>query len=144
MLISDGAENLTEPAVSGTHQPGAAQQPTQRGAPGRMAFDTKLEGRMEKRLPIAIVVHLARVQDEPVGGAELTYTDNVSAHGACVLSNRSWQTGELVQVTSFKEKVPIRGKVTHCEKRGDKRYRIGLNFNGSRVTWPTFRAYSGT
>jgi hypothetical protein len=109
-----------------------------------MALEIKLEGRMEKRLPIAIVVHLARVQDQPVDGAELTYTDNVSAHGARVLSNRPWQTGELVQVTSFKEKVPIRGKVTHCEKRGDKRYSIGLNFNGSRVTWSTFRAYSGT
>ena len=99
---------------------------------------------MEKRLPIAIVVHLARVQDQPVDGAELTYTDNVSAHGACVLSNRPWQTGELVQITSFKEQTPIRGKVAYCQKRGEKRYGIGLNFNGSRVTWSTFRAYNGT
>lgn len=108
-----------------------------------MAFEIKLEGRMEKRLPIAIVVHLARLQDQPVDGAELTYTDNVSVHGACVLSNRPWQTGELVQVTSFKEQTPIRGKVAYCQKRGEKRYGIGLNFNGSRVTWSTFRAYNG-
>ena len=109
-----------------------------------MAFELKLDGRMEKRLPIAIVVHLARVQEEPVDGSELTYTDNVSAHGARVLSNRPWQVGELVQVTSFKEQTPIRGKVAHCQKIGDKRYSIGLNFNGSSVTWSTFRAYSGT
>jgi hypothetical protein len=109
-----------------------------------MAFESSLDGRMEKRLPIAIVVHLARVQDQPVDGAELTYTANVSAHGARVFSNRQWQTGELVQVTSFKDQIPIRGKVTHCQKLGDKRYSIGLNFNGSRVTWSTFRAYSGT
>jgi len=109
-----------------------------------MAFELKLDGRMEKRLPIAIVVHLARVQDQPVDGAEVTYTDNVSVHGARVLSNRPWQTGELVQVTSFKDQVPIRGKVAHCQKIGDKRYSIGLNFNGGRVTWSTFRAYSGT
>jgi PilZ domain len=109
-----------------------------------MVLEIKLEGRMEKRLPIAIVVHLARVQDQPVDGAELTYTDNVSAHGARVLSNRPWQIGEQVQVTSFKEKTPIRGKVAHCQKVGDKRYSIGLNFNGGRVTWSTFRAYSGT
>ncbi len=42
---------------------------------------------MEKRLPIAIVVRLAHVLDPPRNGAEVTYTDNVSAHGARVVSN---------------------------------------------------------
>jgi len=43
---------------------------------------------MEKRLPIAIVVRLTEAQDQPVNGAELAYTDNVSAHGARVISSR--------------------------------------------------------
>jgi hypothetical protein len=109
-----------------------------------MVFATRFDGRMEKRLPIAIVVHLARVQDQRVDGAELTYTVNVSAHGARVLSNRPWQTGELARVTSFKDKIQILGKVAYCEKLGDKRYGVGLNFNGNSATWSTFRAYSGT
>ena len=108
-----------------------------------MAFEVKLEGRVEKRLPIAIVVHLARA-GKPADGAELTYTVNVSAHGARLLSNRPWQIGELVQVTSFKDQIAIRGKVAHCQKLGDRRFGIGLSFNGSRVTWSTFRTYSVT
>jgi len=109
-----------------------------------MVFATRLDGRMEKRLPIAIVVHLARAQDPPHNGAELTYTDNVSAHGARVLSSRPWQTGELARVTSFKDKSGILGKVAYCQKLEDKRYGIGLNFNGNSATWLAFRAHSGT
>jgi hypothetical protein len=109
-----------------------------------VAFEIDLDGRMEKRLPIAIVVHLARTHDQSGNGAELTYTDNVSAHGARVLSNRPWQNGERVLVTSFKDQIPIRGRVAYCQKLGDKRYSIGLNFSGSSVTWSTFRAYRAT
>lgn len=143
MLIRNAAENPTGPAVSGTISPAPHNiLPSQCSA--QVAFESSLDGRMEKRLPIAIVVHLARVQDQFENGAELTYTVNVSAHGARVLSNRPWQAGELVHVSSFKDRIPIRGKVAYCQKIGDNRYSVGLNFNGSRVTWSTFRAYSGT
>ena len=107
-----------------------------------MAFARRLVGRMEKRLPIAIVVRLGRVQDLPVNGEELTYTDNVSVHGARVVSARSWQPGEVAQITSLKDEIPIRGKIVYCEKLGDNRFIIGLNFQEHRLTWSTFRAYS--
>jgi len=48
---------------------------------------------MEKRLPIAMIVNLARAQNR--NGTELTYTDNVSRHGACIVCNHPWQPGEL-------------------------------------------------
>lgn len=54
---------------------------------------------MEKRLPIAIFVNLAPAQNR--NGTELTYTENVSAHGACVVSNRPWQPGEIAEVTAL-------------------------------------------
>jgi hypothetical protein len=109
-----------------------------------MAFAAKLDGRMEKRLQMAIVVQLARAQDPPANGAELTYTDNVSAHGARVLSSHPWQTDELVRLTSLKDKIGVLGKVAYCQKLEDNRYRIGLNFNGNSATWSAFRARSGT
>ncbi len=59
-----------------------------------MAFKSTLDGRMEKHIPIAIVVRLTQAQDQPVDGAELTYTDNVSAHGSRVVSSRPWQTAK--------------------------------------------------
>lgn len=110
-----------------------------------MAFKTWISGRMERRLPIAIVVCLAHALDPPKNWAEMTYTDNVSAHGARVVSNRPWQTGDVARVTSLKDDSTLLGKVKYCQKLMDNRYCIGLNFvsNGG-VTWSTYRTYSGT
>jgi hypothetical protein len=99
---------------------------------------------MEKRLPIAIVVNLAPVNGHSASEPELTYTDNISAHGACILSSRPWKPGELADVISLKEQIVLRGKVVHCEKRYEARYGVGLSFNGLRVTWSPFQTYAGT
>jgi hypothetical protein len=107
-----------------------------------MAVAPGLNGRMEKRLPIAVVVHLVDVQDHPVKAAELTYTENVSAHGTCVVSKRAWQPGESVQVMSFEEQVALRGKVVHCRKDSNDRYVVGITFQGCEVTWKTYRNYA--
>jgi hypothetical protein len=109
-----------------------------------MAVTRALNGRMEKRLLVAVVVHLGDVQDHPVNAAELTYTENVSAHGACVISKRAWQPGEPAQVTSFKEQVALRGKVMHCRKCNNDRYIVGLAFEGCEVTWETYRNYASS
>jgi PilZ domain len=108
-----------------------------------MAFGTGISGRMEKRLPIAIVVRLAHVLDPPKNGAEMTYTDNVSAHGARVVSNRLWQMGDVARVTSLKDDSTLLGRVVYCQKLEDSRYCIGLNFvDRGGVTWSTYRTYS--
>jgi hypothetical protein len=69
---------------------------------------------------------------ELASGAELTYTENVSADGACVISNRAWQPGELAQVTSFKEQITLQGKVVHSRKFSDDRYAFGLTYSRTR------------
>ena len=102
-----------------------------------------LNGRIDKRRPIAVVVYLAQVQDRTVKESELTCTDNVSVNGARVISRRPWQPGELVQLTPLKDEASIRGKVVHCRKLEDDRYLIGLNIQGLNAKWPSFRIYSG-
>jgi hypothetical protein len=97
---------------------------------------------MEKRIPIALVVHLTQPQAESKNGKELTYTDNVSAHGACVVSARVWQPGEMAEVTSLKDETTLRGKVIHCHKRTDDRYRVGLTFLGRTVSWINYHTYA--
>ena len=97
---------------------------------------------MERRLPIAIVVRLTHAQDQPANQPELTYTDNVSAHGARVVSSRPWQIGEVAQVTSLKEESTLSGKVAYCLMLPGNRYFIGLNFQDRRVTWSAYRTYS--
>jgi hypothetical protein len=102
------------------------------------------EGRMEKRLPIAVVVYLAQVQDQSANGTELTYTDNISAHGACVVSKRPWRPGEAAEIRSLKEQVTLRGTVAHCRKRSDNRYVVGLMFQGPHGTGSIYRNYAST
>jgi hypothetical protein len=107
-----------------------------------MASKSGLVGRMEKRLPIAIVVRLSPAQDQPANGTEVAYTENVSAHGARVVSHHPWATGEIIRVTSLKDENTIRGKVVYCKKLPDNRYLIGLNFQNSGVSWSRYCAYS--
>ena len=102
-----------------------------------------LNGRIDKRLPIAVVVYLGPVQDRTVKESELTCTDNISVNGARVISRRPWQPGELVQLTTLKNEDSIGGKVVYCQKLEDDRYLIGVNIQGLSAKWPSFRIYSG-
>jgi hypothetical protein len=99
---------------------------------------------MEKRIPIAIVVHLARAEDHVAESAELTFTDNISAHGACVVSARRWKPGEMAEVTSLNDKIMLVGRVTYCQKRAGDRYSVGLNFRDREVTWDPYARHAGT
>ena len=102
-----------------------------------------LNGRTDKRFPIAVVVYLGQVQDRTVKETELTCTDNISVNGARVISRRPWQPNELVQLTPLKDETSIRGKVVHCQKLEDDRYLVGVNIQGLSAKWPSFRIYSG-
>lgn len=99
----------------------------------------ELEGRMEKRIPIAIVVHLTRVLDPAANAPELAYTENISAHGACFISSHSWDLDEVVEVTSLKDQIALRGRVVHCQKRSGSHYAVGLAFKGQQINWFKYR-----
>jgi len=55
------------------------------------------------------------------------YTENVSLHGARVISQRPWQPGEEAQVTPLKYGTPVRGRVVYCKRHEMDRYFVGLN-----------------
>src|SRR5260370_12155671 len=88
-MFSMGDEQLGF-TVRGT-PPAESRRSAPQSGSGHMAFKSGIVGRMEKRLPIAIVVRLMDAQDQPANGAELTYTDNVTAHVAPLLPNRLFQ-----------------------------------------------------
>src|SRR5260370_29590871 len=79
-----------------------------------MPLDHTLSGRMARRLPIVVVVHLAQAECASTDGGERTYTDNISSRGARVYSTRPWQLGDAVQVTPRNE-APASGKVVYCQ-----------------------------
>lgn len=96
---------------------------------------------MEKRIPIAIVVHLTLVHDHSLRTTELTYTDNISEHGACVISNRPWNVDDAAEVTAMEDELALRGRVIHCQKRSENRYAVGLAFL-DQVRWARYRRWS--
>ena len=98
---------------------------------------------MEKRIPLAIVVHLARPEDHTADRTELTFTHNISDHGARVVSKRQWQSGEIAEVTSLNDRITLRGSVAYCAKREDGRYDLGLYFNEQEVTWNPYVKHAG-
>ena len=145
MLFGTRGQSAPGYAVRGTTTSRASQISATEPGSGRMAFKSRIVGRMEKRLPIAIVVRLAYApQGQSSNGTEMTYTDNVSVHGARVVSTHPWQVGDMAQVTSLKDEITLAGKVVYCHKLHDNRYLIGLNFQGRRVTWSAYNAYGNT
>jgi len=88
-----------------------------------------------------MVVNLTAAQGPD--GTELTYTDNVSAHGACVFSNHPWQAGEAAEIAPLSDQIAMRGKVVHCRRCGEDRYAIGLSFLNGEVAWSTYLKYGG-
>src|SRR4029077_19913078 len=87
---------------------------TRNWSPVPMPLDRNLDGRHEKRLPIAVVICLTPTSETQGQPEEKTYTDNVSLHGARVVSRRSWQPGDEARVTPLKYGPPASGKVVYC------------------------------
>jgi hypothetical protein len=95
-----------------------------------MAFD----GRLEKRIPIAVSVYLASAR-EPRSG-EKTLTENVSLHGARVVTKGPWQPGEQSLITSLTGEFAGRpATVVYSQPLADGRFCVGLEFPGCAVNW---------
>ena len=99
-------------------------------------------GRMERRLPIIVVVRLAQAEGAGSDGEERTFTDNISPHGARIFSKHAWQPGDVVRVTPLNVDAAC-GKVVYCQRLPDNRYGIGVKFQGRPFTWSTLQKYNG-
>jgi hypothetical protein len=99
-------------------------------------------GRMERRLPIVVIVRLALAERAGTDGEERTYTDNISAHGARIFSKHAWQLGDKVKVTPANEESKACGNVVYCQRRAEHQYEIGVQFR-DRHTWSALRRYDG-
>jgi hypothetical protein len=108
-----------------------------------MPLEQTVNGRMERRLPIVVIVRLALAERAGSDGEERTYTDNISAHGACIFSRQPWQLGDKVRVTPVNEESTACGKVVYCHRFADDHYGIGVQFRDRPVMWSALRRYDG-
>ena len=109
---------------------GIAQRRTKSGS---RLFD----GRVEKRLAMAVPVYLTSMKEPHA--RERTTTENVSPHGAHVISNRFWQSGEEALIAPLAGGFPQVGRVVYCEVRAGGTFRVGIEFPDRAVRWADYR-----
>lgn len=108
-----------------------------------MHLDKSLTGRKERRLPVVVVVQLARLEPVYTERQERTYTDNISAHGARVRSTFAWQLGEQAEITPANGETPVRGEVVYCQRFDNGRFFVGLKLPRNRIPWSILRRFDG-
>ncbi len=89
--------------------------------------------RSESRIPMEIPVVLEGNRQLP--GAEATFTENVSARGARVVSIRHWDKGAQLVFASRTGEFRSSARVAYCQPlRGDG-YAIGVEFLEPKGRW---------
>ena len=102
--------------------------PVQPRRPTRL-FDS----RTEKRQSMSVPVYLGALEDPRP--PEHTVTENVSPHGARVLSKRPWQPGEESIVTPLSGEFSLIARVIYCLPGAGDRFCLGMEFPDRAVYW---------
>jgi hypothetical protein len=89
--------------------------------------------RRENRIPMEIPVVLDGHRHLP--GMEATFTENVSAKGARVVSVRRWEKGAPLVLASRTGEFRSEARVAYCQPlRGDG-YAVGVEFLETKGRW---------
>src|ERR1700678_1941295 len=82
--------------------------------------------RRETRVPMEVGVQITGHPAMP--GTETTFTENVSPHGARVLSTRRWDTGDRLTISTRTGAFRARARVAYCPPTPHSGLAIGLEF----------------
>jgi hypothetical protein len=89
--------------------------------------------RAEKRIPMEIPVLIDGHQQAP--GSESTFTENVSARGARVVSVRRWEQGERLTIASRTGEFRSPARVAYCQPLQGDSFAIGVEFLEPKGRW---------
>jgi hypothetical protein len=89
--------------------------------------------RAEKRIPMEIPVMIDGHRQAP--GSESTFTENVSARGARVVSVRRWEQGEKLTFASRTGEFRSPARVAYCQPLQGDGFAIGLEFLEPKGRW---------
>jgi hypothetical protein len=97
------------------------------------ALNRPEEHRIETRIPTRVGLELSGPDEPHI--YEVTFTENVSPHGARVLTKRRWSANDSVLVKLHQESCPSRARITYCQPlRGDE-FATGLQFSFLVYDW---------
>jgi hypothetical protein len=89
--------------------------------------------RRETRIPMEVGVHITGHPAMP--GTETTFTENVSPHGARVLSNRRWNTGDRLTISTLTGAFRAIARVAYCQTIAHSGFAVGLEFVEPSGNW---------
>jgi hypothetical protein len=89
--------------------------------------------RTERRIPMEIGVFLEGHREFP--GAESTFTENVSARGARVVSFRRWKQNERLTFISRTGEFRSSARVTYCQPLQGEGFAVGVEFLEPKGRW---------
>jgi hypothetical protein len=89
--------------------------------------------RFEDRLPLSIRVDLCSLDIR--NRAHECITENVSPHGARVVSNEPWKLNDRLNVRSSRGDFRARARVVYCDALGVNSFAIGLQLLASAGDW---------
>jgi hypothetical protein len=89
-------------------------------------------GRLEKRIPAVFPVYLTSDTHQVL--AETAYTENVSAHGARILTQRKWAPDDRLQIESVRWSFRSTARVAYCDPLQDDEFAVGLEFLDHAIT----------
>ena len=100
------------------------------------ALKKREEHRMEARIPTKVGLELSD-PDEPLI-YETTFTENVSRHGARIVTKRRWSPNDSVLVKLPQECLPTRARITYCQSLKRDEFAMGLQFYFVVYDLPSF------
>lgn len=89
--------------------------------------------RIEERVPLAVRVDLCSLDVRHRTQEGLT--ENISVHGARVVSTSPWRLNERLNLWSLPGDFRARARVVYCEPRGQTSFAIGLQLLASSGGW---------
>jgi hypothetical protein len=89
--------------------------------------------RSETRIPMEIGVHISGHAVLP--GIEATFTENVSARGARVLSTRRWKINDTLVISTPAGTFRSIARVAYCQTIPQTGYAVGVEFVETSGSW---------
>src|SRR6202040_222959 len=93
------------------------------------------DARSEARIAVMERVELSSLDQPAI--TEPTNTQNISSHGARVMTQRIWEPGSRLLIKSLRSDFWARARVVYWRSFSSTRFAIGLEFVARAGSWPT-------
>lgn len=89
--------------------------------------------RMDERVPMKVVVDLASLDVRLP--AQEGVTENISVHGARVVTSKPWRPNDSLKVRSLLGNFRSRARVVYCQTLKNGSYAVGLQLFAAGGNW---------